>query len=99
MLRQDAEDPEKRHMFPRSLALSIVGCLLLLGLFAPAHAQDAQICLSAADRVHDGDTLADAAKGQAHEACLRALSNSSNVVQKYHLQEADFDIMGTRPKQ
>jgi hypothetical protein len=90
---------KKRHMSPRSLALTIVGCLLFAAASTPAHAQDAQICLSAADRVHDGDTLADAEKAQAHEACLRALSNSSNVVQKYHLQEADFDIMGPRPKQ
>jgi hypothetical protein len=81
------------------LALTIVGCLLLEACSGPAYAQDAQICLSAADRVHDGDTLVDAERSQAHEACLRALSGSSNVVQKYHLQEADFDIMGTRPKQ
>jgi len=38
-------------------------------------------------------------KAPRHEACQRALAESSNVVQKYHLQEADFDIMGTRPKQ
>jgi hypothetical protein len=54
--------------------------------------------MSAAERVNNGDKLADAEKSQAHEACLRALSDSSNVLQKYHLQEADFDIMGTRPK-
>jgi len=86
-------------MSPRSLALTIVGCLLLAASSAPAYAQDAQICLSAGERVSNGDTLADAEKSRAHEACLRALSDSSSVVQKYHLQEADFDIMGTRPKQ
>jgi hypothetical protein len=32
-------------------------------------------------------------KVMAHEACQRALSDSSNVVMKYQLQEADFDIM------
>ncbi|MGA7373818.1 MAG: hypothetical protein WBW37_14615, partial [Methyloceanibacter sp.] len=62
-------------------------------------AQDAQICMAAAERVAEGEILADADKGAAHEACQRALAESSNVVQKYHLQEADFDIMGTRPKQ
>jgi len=86
-------------MSPRSLALTIVGCLLLAASSAPAYAQDAQICLSAGERVSNGDTPADAEKSRAHEACLRALSDSSSVVQKYHLQEADFDIMGTRPKQ
>jgi len=50
------------------------------------------------DRVRDGETLADDEKRNAHDACLRALAATSNVVQKYHLQEADFDIMGTRPK-
>jgi hypothetical protein len=55
--------------------------------------------LSAAELVKMGSKLSDADKRQAHDACLRALADSSNVVQKYHLQEADFDIMGTRPKQ
>ncbi|MGB3037480.1 MAG: hypothetical protein WBB72_08865 [Methyloceanibacter sp.] len=45
----------------------------------------------------DGETLADAEKSQAHAACLRALSDTSSIVQKYQLQEADFDI--GRPKQ
>ena len=70
-----------------------------LGVEWPALAQDAQICMAAAERVAEGEILADADKSAAHEACQRALAESSNVVQKYHLQEADFDIMGTRPKQ
>ena len=87
-------------MSPRSLALTIVGCLLLAASSAPAYAQDAQICLSAGERVSNGDTLADAEKSRAHaKPASAALSDSSSVVQKYHLQEADFDIMGTRPKQ
>ena len=86
-------------MSSRSLTLAIVICLLLTATSSPAHAQDAQICMAAAERVNDGEKLADAEKNQAHEACRRALSESSNVVQKYHLQEADFDLMGTRPKQ
>jgi hypothetical protein len=71
----------------------------LAALSAPAHAQDMQICFAAADRLKDGETLADADKRTAHEACLRALSDTSSIVQKYQLQEADFDIMGNRPKQ
>jgi hypothetical protein len=66
---------------------------------SPALAQDAQLCFSTADLVKMGNKLSDVDKQQAHDACLRALAESSNVVQKYHLQEADFDIMGTRPKQ
>ena len=39
-------------------------------------------------------TLREEEKVLAHEAFQRALSDSSSVVMKYHLQEADFDIMG-----
>ena len=79
-----------------------IGALFALALClaaSPALAQDLQLCLSAAELVKMGSKLSDADKLQAHDACLRALAESSNVVQKYHLQEADFDIMGTRPKQ
>ena len=86
-------------MSHRSLIFATVACLALAATSAPALAQDAQICMAAAERVAEGETLADADKTTAHEACQRALAESSNVVQKYHLQEADFDIMGTRPKQ
>lgn len=80
------------------IALCIVGLGLALGA-SPALAQDAQNCFAAADRTKDGPALDDSEKQAAHQACLRALADSGNVVQKYHLQEADFDIMGTRPKQ
>jgi hypothetical protein len=84
--------------FRNFVAIAILASLLA-ALSAPALAQDMQICFAAADRLKDGDTLADAEKSQAHEACLRALSDTSSIVQKYQLQEADFDIMGNRPKQ
>jgi hypothetical protein len=71
---------------------------LTAAMSAPALAQDMQICFAASDRVKDGETLADTEKHTAHEACLRALSDTSSIVQKYQLQEADFDIIG-RPKQ
>jgi hypothetical protein len=72
--------------------------LLLTAMSAPAFAQDMQICFAASDRVKDGEALADAEKSQAHAACLRALSDTSSITQKYQLQEADFDIIG-RPKE
>ena len=75
---------------------------LLTAIFAfaagTARAQDMQICFDAADKVTEGATLAEAEKQAAHEACQRALAETSSVVQKYQLQEADFDITGTRPK-
>jgi hypothetical protein len=46
----------------RSLALTTVGCLLLPASSAPAYPQDAQICMSAAERVNNGDKLADTEK-------------------------------------
>ena len=82
--------------FRNFVSMAILG-LSLAVLSAPALAQDMQLCFAAADRLKDGETLADTEKRAAHEACLRALSDTSSVVQKYQLQEADFDIVG-RPK-
>ena len=45
-----------------------------------------------------GEAVDEAAKKAGHEACQRALAETSSVVQKYHLQEADFDIVGRPPK-
>jgi uncharacterized membrane protein YgcG len=84
--------------FRNFVAMAILASLLA-AMSAPALAQDMQLCLAASDRVRDGDTLADADKRAAHEACLRAFSDTSSIMQKYQLQEADFDIMGNRPKQ
>jgi hypothetical protein len=83
--------------FRNFVSMAILG-LSLAVLSAPALAQDMQLCFAAADRLKEGETLADTEKRTAHEACLRALSDTSSVVQKYQLQEADFDIVG-RPKQ
>ena len=79
------------------LLLSLPAVLLLAGAVTPAIAQDAQKCFAASDKVNDGDALDEAEKKAAHDACMRALADTSSIVQKYHLQEADFDIMGTRP--
>ncbi len=79
------------------------GVLLALGLCLagtmPARAQDTQTCFATAELVKMGSKLSEEEKQKAHDACMRALADTSNVVHKYHLQEADFDIMGTRPKQ
>ena len=80
----------------RTLFGSIALCL---GLSAsPAFAQDADLCLVVAGRIDDGREVSDEEKLLAHEACQRALTATSSIVQKYHLQEADFGITGTRPK-
>ena len=99
MLSAVSGNLEKRHMSPHKLGLMISAALLLAISWAPALAQDAQKCFAASDRVKDGDPLDEAEKRAAHDACMRALTDSSNIVQKYHLQEADFDVMGNRPKQ
>ena len=85
-------------MLARTLCRSAVFCLCAASFATPASAQDADICLVAADRVSTGETLGDEEKTKAHEACLRALSDTASVIQKYQFQEADFEIMGTRPK-
>ena len=82
----------------RTLISMTIVTLLLAAMSSRALAQDLQLCFTASDRVKDGEALAAAEKSQAHAACLRALSDTSSITQKYQLQEADFDIMG-RPKQ
>jgi len=81
-------------MFARSWFLLTLFVLSFAMATEPARAQDFQICLNAADKVTDGDKLKETEKQAAHEACQRALADTSSVVQKYQLQEADFDIMG-----
>ena len=78
--------------------------LLLLTAFTlalssiPARAQDVTLCFATADRVTSGETLTEEEKQTGHEACQRALAATSSVIQKYHIQEADFDIVGRPPK-
>ena len=86
-------------MLARTLILTLVLAVLASALEpGSAFAQDAQICFDAADKVTDGGTLEDAERQAAHAACQRALADTSSVVQKYQLQEADFDVTGTHPK-
>lgn len=85
-------------MLIRQTKLLVLMILVLAGLSGPANAQDAELCFSTADLVKGGETVPDGDKRAAHEACQRALAMTSSIVQKYHLQEADFDVTGTRPK-
>jgi hypothetical protein len=85
-------------MLMRRFAIfTFVAATLALGA-SPAQAEDVAICFRTADRVVAGEAVDDAAKKAGHEACQRALAETSSVVQKYHLQEADFDIVGRPPK-
>jgi hypothetical protein len=85
-------------MLTRSLAL-----LTLLGLglacnARPALAQDMELCFATADRITNGEKVEAEDKRAGHEACQRALAATSSVVQKYQIQEADFDIVGRPPQ-
>jgi hypothetical protein len=65
---------------------------------AAAWAEDAALCFGTADRVVEGTPITEEEKRAGHEACQRALAETASIVQKYHLQEADFDIVGRPPK-
>ena len=85
-------------MLARNLTLLSLFVLAFATAVEPARAQDMQICYDTADKVTEGGTVEEAERTAAHEACQRALAQTSSVVQKYHLQEADFDIVGRPPK-
>ena len=82
----------------RWVTLTSVAAMLACAA-SPASAEDVAICFATADRVTDGEAVDEAAKKAGHEACQRALAETSSIVQKYQLQEADFDIVGRPPKQ
>lgn len=77
----------------RVIALCCFGLFVFIAP-APASVQDATLCLMTAERVDAGETLTDAEKAEAHEACIRALSATASVIQKHQFQEADFAITG-----
>ncbi len=85
-------------MSARNLSLSAIFGLYLAGAATPASAQDATLCLTTAERADSGEKLNKAEKQAVHEACVRALSDTASLVQKYQLQEADFEIMGVHHK-
>jgi len=85
-------------MLARNLTLLALFALAFATVSRPAHAQDMQICYDTADKVTDGGMIDEAEKQKAHQACQRALAETSSIMQKYHLQEADFGILGRPPK-
>jgi hypothetical protein len=85
-------------MFARSLILPAGLGLSLAALPTPAFSQDADLCFITAERVEAGEKLTEDERAEAHEACMRALSATGSVLQKYQFQEADFAIMGKKPQ-
>jgi len=85
-------------MLLRRLILPSVAAAMLVAATGQARAQDMQICYDTADKVTDGGKIDATERQKAHEACQRALAQTSSIMQKYHLQEADFDILGRPPK-
>lgn len=83
-------------MSPRLAAVVLALPLTLGG--GGASAQDIDLCFETADRVAEGENVPEADKRAGHEACQRALAATASIVQKYQIQEADFDILGMRPK-
>lgn len=85
-------------MFARSLTLLILDSAMLAVNAPPALAQDFELCFATSDRVANGEKISEEDKQAGHEACQRALAETSSVTQKYQIQEADFDILGRPPK-
>jgi len=86
-----------RTRLMRTLGRAALVALALASVPASLFAQDdASLCLVTAERVDAGETLSEAEREGAHEACLRALAATGSVVQKYQFQEADFAIIGAR---
>jgi hypothetical protein len=85
-------------MPPRYLFVLSFVALFSAAATTNARAEDAALCFGTADRVTSGEPVDDETKRLGHEACQRALAATSSVVQKYHLQEADFDIVGRPAK-
>jgi len=80
------------------LAIPIFAAILLAATQGSTQVQDAELCFATAGRIADGQEVGEAEKRAGHDACQRALAATASIVQKYHLQEADFDIVGRPPK-
>ena len=61
--------------------------------------QDAQTCYAVASRVSSSETVSETEREEAHEACKRATSGTSSIMDKYRLQQADIAITGQAPDQ
>src|SRR5262245_39717138 len=98
MVRGNVGRTIKAVLVRRYAILTSVAAMLACAA-SPASAEDVATCFATADRVTGGETVDEAAKKEGHEACQRALAETSSIVQKYQLQEADFDIVGRPQKQ
>jgi hypothetical protein len=85
-------------MFSRTLTLLTLAALSAAFLPREALAQDIALCFFTAERVAEGERVEDEDKRAGHEACQRALAQTSSIMQKYQIQEADFEIVGRPPK-
>jgi hypothetical protein len=85
-------------MFSRTLTLLTLAALSDAFLPREALAQDVALCFFTAERVANGERVEDEDKRAGHEVCQRALAQTSSIVQKYQIQEADFEIVGRPPK-
>ena len=90
---------ERARVLTRSVILPASVAAMLVCAASPALAEDVAVCFATADRITGGEAVDEAAKKAGHEACQRALAEISSIVQKYQLQEADFDIVGRPQKQ
>ena len=70
------------------------------GHLAPAlaSAADGELCLAAAEKVDDGQTLSPEEIEEARTACGRAITATASIFQKYQFEEAYFAVTGTRYK-
>jgi hypothetical protein len=48
--------------------------------------------------IEAGEALSETEKGEAHQACSRALEATGSIVRKQQFEEADFAITGQRHK-
>lgn len=80
------------------LGVALLGVTLLglSGTPVSGSPVDAVTCLTTAEQIDDGETVSQRERDEAHQACLRALSATASVLQKYQFQEADFLITGKR---
>ncbi|ODR95287.1 hypothetical protein AUC70_06270 [Methyloceanibacter stevinii] len=63
-----------------------------------ASAADGELCLAAAEKVDDGQTLSPEEIEEARHACGRAITATASIFQKYQFEEAYFAVTGSRYK-
>jgi hypothetical protein len=80
-------------------AVAVTGWIVLASpAFAQMPVQDAQTCYAVAGRLSAGEAVGETERNEAHEACKRATSGTSSIMDKYHLQQADMVITSDKPE-